>query len=41
MPLYLSGKNVNPINAPADAIREIKNDKVYQSQMPKILLGKI
>lgn len=41
IPLYLSEKNVNPINAPADAIREIKNDKVYQSQMPKVLLGKI
>lgn len=38
--LYLSGKNVNPHQCICRCHQKDKNDKVYQGQIPKVLLGK-
>lgn len=40
IPLYLSGKNVNPHQCICRCHQKDKNDKVYQGQIPKVLLGK-
>lgn len=41
IPLYLSWKNVNPHQWICRCHQRDKNDKVYQGQIPKVLLGKI